>query len=241
MSEQITYHNALSDRLVVCHFTSHTQFVVYSKELIIKYQSVTTDGELPPLLVNAIFSETHLVRVADKFTLAPLGEVDYSPYFNLNHREGHNLATEDTELFTVVYNDTPLAVQGQLVGEKLTTDISLTYHYGLSKAHKNALYFYVVDDILTILAWQKGEFILANRYAVANDEELFYYVMLVINQLELSASDLHFELIGSSSQYEQYTGLFKKYVSPLQSRQSAKTSSDDASNVLAQFFGTCVL
>jgi hypothetical protein len=236
-----SYHNALSDRLVVCHFPTCLLFTVYNKDLVQKYQMISPDLSFPDSLADAIFSETHLLRMLNKCTLAPLGEQDYAPYFFVNFGGSYSIATQDSELFTLVYEDTPTDYTRQLVNPRITTDIDITYRFASQGGHANAVYFYHVENEVTILAWKDGKFVLANRYAADNEEELFYYVMLVVDQLELPPTDIHFSVIGTKQQHASYHLLFKKYLSPLYlcNREQVEGTTDTIE--LAHFFGKCVL
>jgi hypothetical protein len=83
---------------------------------------------------------------------------------------------------------------------------------------------------------------LSNRYPVANADELFYFVMLVIEQLEIPVQDIHVECIASHDKAEEYKLLFKNYLPPIQQLAfSEETSSKDNTQVLSHFFAQCVL
>jgi hypothetical protein len=83
---------------------------------------------------------------------------------------------------------------------------------------------------------------LSNRYPIANADELFYFVMLVIEQLEIPVQDIHVECIASQDKVDEYKSLFKNYLSPIhQPVLSDETSSKDNTQVLSYFFAQCVL
>lgn len=241
MSEILPYNNALSDRLVVCYFPSHSIFTVYNKDLLAKWQTSSNTHDFPAELQEAIFSETHVVRVLNKSTLAPLGESEYEAYFNVNFGKGFNIATQDSELFTVVYEDVTIPYSTNLVSARETTDIDVVYRFASQKNYTNALYFYHANDEVTIWAWRDGQFVLANRYAADNEDELFYYVMLVVEQLELPANDIHFALLGTRTQHTAYHSLFQNYLSPLHLSNLEQGSDATIHTKLADFFGKCVL
>ena len=236
-----SYHNALSDRLVVCHFPSCLLFTVYNNNLDLKYQIISRDQSFPVSLADAIFSETHLLRMLNKCTLAPLGEQDYAPYFSINFGGGHSIVTQDSELFALVYEDTPTGYTNQLVNPRITTDIDVLYRFASQGGYANALYFYHAENQVTILAWKEGKFVLANRYTADNEDELFYYVMLVVDQLELSPADIHFSIVGTTQQHVSYHPLFNKYLSPLHLCNSQQVEGSTDSIELAHFFSQCVL
>jgi len=225
----------------VSHFPSCILFTVYNKDLEHKYQTISVDRSFPAPLVDAIFSETHVLRMLNKFSLAPLGEHNYSSHFSINFGTDHSIATQDSELFTIVYEDTPAEYTHQLVNPHVTTDIDILYRFASQRGYANGLYFYHVENQVTIQAWKNGQFFLANRYAAENEDELFYYVMLVVDQLELPPADIHFSVIGTKQQHTSYHLLFNKYLSPLHlcNREQVEGTTDTIE--LAHFFGKCVL
>ncbi len=227
--------------MVVCHFPEQSVFSVYSKDVELKWQSVSYEHAFPTALNDAIFSETHLVHALHKSTLAPLGEPEYAPFFEVNFGKGYATATQDSELFTVVYEKTAIAYENSLVSAKHTTDIDVVYRYAAQKNYPNAVYVYHVEDVVTVLAWKDGLFALANRYTADNEDELFYYVMLVVEQLELSAADIHFSLLGTRNQHTSYHKLFQNYLAPLHLGNAEQASDASLHSQLADYFGRCVL
>lgn len=241
MSEQPTYHNALSDRLVVCYFPTQSVFTVYNKDHLAKWQYTAADHTFPNEFADAIFSETHVLRMLPKATLAPLGESDYAPYFKINFGEGYIIGALESELFTIVYENTPIPYNHKLVSAHEKVDLDVFYRYANQKNYRNALYFYHIQNEVSILAWKDGKFVLANRYAADNADELFYYVMLVVEQLELPVPDMHFALAGSKEQHIAYHKLFEKYLAPLHLTNKAEDSEANEVVQLANFLSKCVL
>ncbi len=236
-----TYHNALSDRLVVCYWPSRSVFTVFSKENTIKFQYVSTEHIFPVLLTDAIFSETHLIRALPKFTLAPLGQNRYDTYFELNFGSGYEIKTVDNDVFTTVYEYKLVPYYNKLISPIESLGVDLLYRYIHKTNPKNALYFHYTDNQISVLAWKNGQFSLANSYAATCDEEVFYYTMLVVEQLELPVDSLYFAFIGSVQQYEAYKNIFDNYLNSLVKCYSEMTDQSLEEFALANFFGHCIL
>ncbi len=245
----LPYHNAVSDQLVVSLFPEFTVYLVYGKDHNLKWIHTTKEVEYPNVLANCIFSTSRLITAFQNFTLAPLGSVNYASFYELNFGNENVLATSNTEEFMEVYkpNERYPIVSKRLVSDLQHTDIELVYQYASQKSYKDALYFYTYDNKLTVMAWKEGKCFLANRFPADNLDEVFYYIMLVIEQLELPADSLHFESICSKGRHETYHSLFQKYVSPLylstlaSSTSVAQEEKAKEAETLAQFFAQCVL
>ena len=138
-------------------------------------------------------------------------------------------------------------VSEYLVGVQENIDINLLFAYAADKAKTDAVYFYKQADRITVLAWKDGKFALANRYPADNLDEVFYYIMLVVEQLELHPADIYFEAICTKGLHESYHALFKNYLAPLHLSSDVLTyttsvSEEDAEAIcLAHFFAQCVL
>ena len=84
-----TYHNAVSDKLVLFLDSDTSIYQIYSKDNQLKYQLNHHDNSsFPEELSAAIFSSTYLQLVNSKFTLCPLDEEKIDSFFQLNHGIG---------------------------------------------------------------------------------------------------------------------------------------------------------
>lgn len=244
-----SYHNAVSDRLIITHFEQSTLCQVFKKDNQIKWSTVSTDFVIPQEIQGAIFTSSTLIVSNFNFTLAPLQVEDYASFYELNFNESTPVTCFDTEEFTVVSQEAILASSASksLAGLQTKSDIQLVYAYAAAKAKQQAIFFYKQAGKITILAWKEGKFLLANRYPADNLDEVFYYIMLVVEQLDLQPADVYFEVICSKGQHESYHSLFKNYLAPLHlssdvlSYQSIATSDDAEAHCLAHFFAQCVL
>jgi hypothetical protein len=213
-----TYVNAVTDRLVVSLFKSLHIFLILSKDHQLKGIFETKSTEAPPsFITDSIFSSSTLVCCSMPFVLVPLNEAEAQLHFNLNYGFMSNVVEQQSEDFNIVYQENACiaALQEKIVGSQVTTDIQLLTNYVSQKPFKDAVYFYQTESEVTILAIQAGQLKLANRYPSDNTDETFYYVMLVIEQLEMSAADLHFECITTKGMHETYFAMFKNYVNHL--------------------------
>jgi hypothetical protein len=248
VTEKAAYHNAVSDKLIVTFFTKHVVFQVFGKDHTKKYQEVQDNTDaIPTTFTEAIFSNTTLVCSGLPFTLVPLQDGEAELHYSLNHGAGQNVRIDETEDFGIAYQAplAYLAASEKLVGVNTFTDIHLIYQYAAQKAHKHALYFYHLEGKVTILAWKQGVFTLANSYAAENTDELFYYVMLVVEQLELNTTELHLECIATKGKHEVYHALFKNflpslYLSPATYALGGQDAAHREWELMANYYAQCV-
>ena len=243
------YHNAVSDKLVVSVFQDTNVHAVYSKDHQLKWFKVCQET-LPQELTNSIFSSTYVTSALSRFTLCPTNVSNANDFFNLNFDNAGALRTLACEDFNIIEetSDTYTDVVGSLINKEEFIDVGLLAMYGSQKAGGDSLLFYPYKQGVTIAAWKKGQFMLVNRYPADNLDEVFYYVMLVVEQLELSTESLYFESICSKGLHESFHAMFKNYLAPLHVCQLDAVLNDATNDaevkqklVLAQFFAQCVL
>ncbi|PCJ64134.1 MAG: hypothetical protein COA58_14210 [Bacteroidetes bacterium] len=245
-----SYHNAVSDKLVVSLFPSISFFKVYSKDNQVRWSSLEKEGVLlPSELKESIFSSTSIISMGSKFTLVPLNVDLDKEFMELNFGKIGDLKTTVLDKLKVVEETKGnyKSVVSSLVNSEEYVDIGLLYKYSADKANGDALFFYPYQNSVTIVAWKDNQFQLANRYPSDNLDELFYYVMLVVEQLELNAEKLYFECISSKGVHESYHVLFKNYLAPLHLSKVDIAANQDVNDdqrqtlILSQFFAQCVL
>jgi hypothetical protein len=244
------YHNAVSDKLVVSFFTEHVIYNVYSKENGQKWTAICSISDsFPKELESSIFSTTHFIVSLTNFTLLPSAEESEIGSYRLNFTLETQLRTELTEEVAVVYeiSKSAEAVSKQLVNATIESDITLALGNFRKKKSANAIYFYEANNSLTVIAVKMGEIQLANRYVVDTMDELFYYVMLVVEQLDLPIDGLYVECISTKGRHEEYQALFKNYLPNLNLTLIHWEINSDSYQefkdlqVLAAFFSQCVL
>jgi hypothetical protein len=243
------YHNAVSDKLIVSIFPGANVHAVYSKEHQLKWSTVSEEI-LPIDLVNAIFSSSTIISSLGRFTLAPANMEDPKKFFEANFSNVGSLKTSSNEDFNIIEETHKgyKSVVDLLINTEEYSDVGLFYGYGAQKTNGDSLFFYPANNGVTIAAWKEGKFMLMNRYPADNLDETFYYIMLVVEQLELNAENLYFECICSKGAHESYHAMFKNYLASLHLYKldealDLSSVSDDRKQILilAQFFAQCVL
>ena len=237
-----SYHNAVSDKLVVFLYPSSSVFTVFSKDNVQKFSSdngnLTT---LPDALKESIFSTTSTISMCARSTLVPLSEDIYTSYFQANYGEEHlELRHQNTDDFRVVYESTPVTQRllSAVVNPQEHTDINLMHKYAAAIRHENALYYWLHEHTISLMVWKDGKLLAVNRYTSETKDEVFYYVMLAVEQLELPLDKLYFGSVGSTQEHASHKVMFQNYLPPLQQCSAQSTNSTDA---VAQFFAECVL
>ena len=247
-----SYHNAVSDKLVISFFPGSIYYFVYSKENSLKHcEILPTTADVPQYISNGIFSKTTCISVAQNFVLASLADSDLASYYTLNYPSFDQLKEDKLEDFRVVHN-LPTVIQlnsKSLVNADIISDVSLVYKGFLQKGYQQAVYFYTIGNTVTIFCIKEGRLRIANRYPADDLDELFYYVMLLIEQMEMQADKIHFECLTSKGRHETYHSLFKNYLPALNLTNVITDNSflplehhDLKSEFIqASFFAQCVL
>jgi len=237
-----SYHNAVSDKLVVFLYPSSSVFTVFSKDNVQKFSSDNGSlNTLPDALKESIFSTTNTISVCARTTLVPLSENLYSSYFQANYGEEHlELRHQNTDDFRVVYESTSAthSLLSEVVNPQEHTDINLMHKYAAAIRHENALYYWLYEYTISLMVWKNGKLLAVNRYTSETKDEVFYYVMLVVEQLELPLDKLYFGCVGSGQDHASHKAMFQNYLPPL---QQCSTQSANSTDPVAQFFAECVL
>jgi hypothetical protein len=212
-----TYHNAVSDKLVVSFYPKATFYHVYTKDHHLKWCMVQDKPETPSELEGAIFSKTTCINSVENVVLTPLHTENVTEFYSLNYAEFEELHQENLEKFAVVQNVSGAAssVIKKLVNPEISSDVSVLFKAVSQSSVANALYFYSSSNKVNVMVFKDGGLQLVNRYPAENQDELFYYIMLVVEQLELPVNNLHFECIASSGVHENLQSLFKNYLPTL--------------------------
>jgi hypothetical protein len=112
------------------------------------------------------------------------------------------------------------------------------HKYAAAIRHENALYYWLHEHTISLMVWKDGKLLAVNRYTSETKDEVFYYVMLAVEQLELPLDKLYFGSVGSTQEHASHKVMFQNYLPPLQQCSAQSTNSIDA---VAQFFAECVL
>ena len=70
----------------------------------------------------------------------------------------------------------------------------------------------VNDDQLVMIITLNGKLHLCNSYQIKNNDELFYFVMLAIEQLQINQASAEIELLGEVHETHKIMELFENYV-----------------------------
>ena len=239
-----SYSNALSDKLVVCSFSDCEIYTVYSKDESRKWTDTRQDNVFPEELSSSIFSVSHHIQVGANFCLSPLDDsMNHKDIFKLNFGSAETLKTKSTDRFEIVYDELPAVNSKNLVGVQESIDIELLYQrLNIYAAEEGVLVVYDNSHI-TILVKNRGDLVLANRYQIDNLDECFYYVMLAIEQLNLTQETLKIDFVGAVNFFKKFSLIMEGYVQRINNRSDLSISISGLTNkeILAQYYSKCVL
>jgi hypothetical protein len=237
------YHNAISDKLIVSNANSGVIVQIYSRDNQLKMIEHTSDLAI---LDNLIFNETHYVAVGHDFSLVPSSVEDADSVYRLQFGTDSHVKSDQVDDIKVIYSDNQ-EWAGKLVNSIDHTDIQLFIQYALAKKKNNALYFYQLEQKLRLVCIKDGKLQLANSYTIENNDDLFYFIMLVVEQLEMEAESLYIETVCTKGKHEDYLVLFKNYLPSINLSPLGVSHADTVQSNLIQnnpvsiFLAECVL
>ncbi len=235
-----TYHNSVTDILVLVDHTESTYIQIYGKDHLLKWEQVQTAREVPKILEQNIFSATYQITTNGKFSLVPNEVSKLSGYAQLNLGGDDDIKEYSLPNFKIIGKHVSIADTKRLVGVENKLDVGLILEKLDSSKKSDTILFYDLGGVLTLLVWKQGVFHLANRYVVNSAEEVFYYIMLAAEQLELNAAELDFNIIGSEDTHKKYMEEFKDYLAPLHNASITQYRNSDEEAVTT-YLAKCVL
>lgn len=217
---EIGYQNAVTDKLCVLIGPEELTVCISSKIGHPKYflQVGGSDlDEVKSLFSTCIFSNTSVIFCNSPFVLCPSGlsPTEQHALFGLSHEERSDLHTKDlNEEIDVVFAPNPLyaSIKDLLVNPVIYSDIGILDSYKGALSMSNAIYLSKLQNQITVRVYSGSKVLLFNRYQVANLDDVFYYVMLAVEQLHVDLSSAHFEFIGSEEDFEACGDMFRNYL-----------------------------
>lgn len=214
------YTNAVSDRLFVFKYPESTSICVCSrggqpKWYIPKYNQEILLDQLG--FSGALFSQSYEVDCNGSFSLCPEGvdQEEAQNYFRVTSSVDSALRRSSLgNQIEVLFPDVPVdaRLKKLLVQPKQQTDIQLLHEYKKGLSQSNSVYLTLNQNYLIIRAYSAQKLILANRFAVESSDDIFYFVMFALEQLQLDLPKVHFEFIGEDQAYEELKQLFQNYL-----------------------------
>lgn len=238
----MAYHNAVTDKLAVVCFLESAAYFVYSAANQLKWSSVGFSDSKPDALENAFFSVTHVVSVNSSFSMLPSNQANANDVYRLQHGVHNVLHSFIQEDIQYTFNHSPQQEKHyhSVVAPQLELDIPLLIRHKPQHPKEDLLWFYLAEDILTVCAYKGEKLHLANRYEVSNSDELFYFLMLVVETLNLQPEELDVYAIASKDDLEKFNSLFKNYLRPIQPMYE-NSSTASIQELIAQHLSQCAL
>ena len=215
------YQNAVSDRLIILLRSSGTSLLISSKhaqpKFYLSHCEAVDQDELSALLSTSIFAQTTVVVCNGPFTLCPAEAKAEEKKAQLTLLTGaqeqiHTAPfSEGIEQVFSLPNELP-AWWSFLVNPEFTTELGMSHMYKSGGHFRNAIFFSVLEDWLSLRIYSGDRLVLANRYPAGNEDELFYFVLNAVEQLKLDLAATHVEYIGADQQFPAYVQLFQNYL-----------------------------
>ena len=210
------YVNSVSDKLYIFSYSDRQVLCICSAANEPKWIE-ELDNNSPAVLNNAHFSEQHLIHCNSPFVLCPSTESsDASQYYALNYGMAEvETKPLDEDILMAYHPSHHKQIEDLLVKPSEHLDFEVLHRYKGGLSRSNAIFFSVADRQMLIRTYSAQRLILANRFAVENKDEIFYFIMFAAEQLKLDISSIHFEFMGTKEQYSVYEELFKNYLPKL--------------------------
>ncbi|MFY0645158.1 MAG: DUF3822 family protein [Bacteroidia bacterium] len=215
------YQNAVSDKLIVLNQNEQVSVLVSSKNSEPKYYKafISSEGEheVKSVLSTSIFESTTVIDVNPDFVLCPIGlsQEEQGKHFQLSYEKSGELLSQPlSQEIDIVYprQELPFDLASFLVNPISRVDIQLLHEYKSGLQTKNAVYISSIDQQLLIRIYSGQNLLLCNRFDTQNLEEIRYFVLFAVEELNLDISALHFEFLGSQKEYEPLKELFNPHL-----------------------------
>lgn len=236
------YINAVSDQLVVSLFPHAQYYHIFNNQRELKWGFRSTDLSFPEALNGAIFSKTHCIQHQCRTVLVPVTDRDHPRHFELSYGKSASLIHEDLESLSVVYE--PLSdvftMRKSLVNPVITCDVAVLLKQ-LDQREGDTLYLFPDQRMLSVLLVRDGVVQLMNRYPIKDQDELFYFVMLVVEQMGVRSESVDVKCACASKDLEHLNDLFRNYLPRLQPTNEPATNDHTTQEVQALYLAQCVL
>lgn len=217
----MAYQNAVSDKLTLLSYPDRVSLLISSKTGTIKYYLASLSEvdvhEVKALLSASIFAKTRIVQCNCPFVLCPahIDPIDQQIYFNQSYPESGPLVAQhindEIDLIQPI-RELPFQIEQLLVNVEHINDIGLLHEYKHGLSRTNSIYFSVIDQALSIRVYSAGFLVLANRFAAQSKDDIFYFIMLAVEELKLDMNAMHFEFIGDPKDYTDLKSMFANYL-----------------------------
>lgn len=248
-----SYQNAVTDKLVLLEYPEFSTLCVSSKHSSVKYYKSFSNGqidhELKALLSSSIFASSTIVQCNGSFTLCPndTNAEDHLQYFQLT--TGASVQPRSHVLdkdYTVLFQREGAEWSKLLVEPDVLTDLDILHSYKSGLSMTNAVYFSKLQDQLLIRVYSAQNLLLANRFSISSKDDIFYFIMLAVEQLNIDIQKVHFELIGDEEEYEELKQMFSNYLPmllkmPMLQLDCSSLSETEQENFTKDWFTSVVL
>jgi len=243
-----SYHHSVNNKLLLEIHSGNLCYLICNRD----FEPITSgsfslvDAEMLKSLLNdnaalnQIFGSVQLIYGGSPFVTIPsqiLTSADRKQLFQLSHKIGQdtqleegNMTTEVTLTYAVPSSLTSV-IKAKYPNLKKSHEIACTYKWieTLGLEHTK-IYARFQGELLLVLVTRNGKFLLANYFDAKNNDDVFYFIMSVVEQLSLDieVTTLHWLQTGKESA-TSLLSLFENYVHKVQQDLIFETS--DAFNV----------
>ncbi len=222
-------HSVLHTLIIELNDNTLTVVILKKNQLVndVKVYKEIDNDKLDKIMAGLpeIYSEIILLIRNKNFITIPESytTTDVSQFFTLSYRLGENekmwvdkseqnidiayaIDTSLTDLIIAKFPRLKIRHEASVIVSKLLKEVNF----------KQARIFISINNKnLIILAINEGKLLLCNSYSVKSNDDIFYFVMLAIEQLQYVASETELIILGEPPNRAEMFDLFKNYINEI--------------------------
>ncbi len=155
-------------------------------------------------LVDSSFQSSTLISCSKEYSLLPNMSLENVPFENLQSFLKWNVSSEYQihksallfESISIVYQERINSIANTIPSIVSRHILEILINYSLQQKHKQSITGAVINDVLALAVVVDGKLQLANIFDVSNNQEVIYFVMLMIQEFNLDNETCFVQLFG---------------------------------------------
>ena len=225
------YHHSVSNKLFLELHSDDITFLVCNRnyEVLQSGQFSLVDEVMMKKIIddhqvfNQIFGGVELIYGGSPFITIPAQIIESSDrqrLFKLSHKLGNESVLEDGNLdqeVSLIYS-TPKAISNVLASKypnlkKVHELMCLNRWIQKNLSNPNTIFARIDGEVLLIVVMRNGKLTLANYFDVKSHDDIFYFIMLSVEQLNLEVENTSLVFLTCSDAIEdELLKLFANYL-----------------------------
>ncbi len=134
----------------------------------------------------------------------------------------------------IVFSDSILDVALNVIPSLVIEHVHLRlYHFCMSQNWDNGIGVLILNNNLFVCVFKNNKFALCNTFNVSNNDEVSYYIMLMLQEFQLSQEETNVELFGELNEQPFLNNHLSQYIRKLHTNQNSLVSNMKYSGFVA--------